>query len=656
MNAETVYLFRHAILRDAAYALQPPSERTGLHANALEILAQEPDAGTALAADIADHAREARDNALELQYLVLAADHAARVYDLDSEARLCLRAAANAACSPRQVAELELRAAGALFSRGRLAESGPVLERAVAAAQGCRNEGLELAARLRQCDLWQRTNRKTEALEAIPALVERARALDDKRLLVSAELALDDLHTHRGESAQSAQALQRALELARALHDAAMQAKVTSALAYRLHRNGQTAEGEALARNALALKTDDVIARATLLNSIGVICVETSRLDEAEAAYREGVALAAQSGRRMTEAGMLANLGNLDYYFRGNLDSAARQYAKARDVHLEAGDIESAARNARMAGLTDFASGRRAAAASHFQTAIQLARTAGNTYDHLDSRRFLALCLQETRPGHDALPELLDVALQSVTSGYVRTAILSMCDVARRLLAAGRPVAAARAHSFAVKLAIDGQDFAGVGPLRLLAQVLGLQDLPEAIRTALARGMPARDTPHHYINLTLWPDLSRLLLHLHGVDGAAHLGRADTSAGQECQAILDRMRELALRARAYHTVTVTLGEAQIAMAESAAAMAESRPAMLFRGALVASMTPQCLAALGQQMRAQSPQEFLALQRANPGLATRLDGPAPGWADADLPDQPLDAMEAALQSAQPRRDN
>lgn len=38
MFAEAAYLFRHALLRDAAYQLQLPADRAALHALALEII------------------------------------------------------------------------------------------------------------------------------------------------------------------------------------------------------------------------------------------------------------------------------------------------------------------------------------------------------------------------------------------------------------------------------------------------------------------------------------------------------------------------------------------------------------------------------------------------------------------------------------------
>ena len=58
MSAEVDYLFRHAVLRDAAYQLQLPIERARLHAAAFAALAAAtPAAPGPMAEDLADHAR-----------------------------------------------------------------------------------------------------------------------------------------------------------------------------------------------------------------------------------------------------------------------------------------------------------------------------------------------------------------------------------------------------------------------------------------------------------------------------------------------------------------------------------------------------------------------------------------------------------------------
>ena len=61
VHAEQAYLFRHALLRDAAYQLQLPGDRSWLHGLALAILESSPDLSQRieLASEMADHSLEA---------------------------------------------------------------------------------------------------------------------------------------------------------------------------------------------------------------------------------------------------------------------------------------------------------------------------------------------------------------------------------------------------------------------------------------------------------------------------------------------------------------------------------------------------------------------------------------------------------------------
>ena len=62
MDAEDAYLFRHAVVRDAAYDLQVPSERSLLHGLALDVLEGVPGLNTpANGLELARHARLAQE-------------------------------------------------------------------------------------------------------------------------------------------------------------------------------------------------------------------------------------------------------------------------------------------------------------------------------------------------------------------------------------------------------------------------------------------------------------------------------------------------------------------------------------------------------------------------------------------------------------------
>ena len=98
MDAEIAYVFRHALVREAAYELQPPGDRAVLHALVIEIveaaLASDDPLLDAWALELADHARAAQAfrrtanlallKALadkEVGYLARAQKHALAEYD-----------------------------------------------------------------------------------------------------------------------------------------------------------------------------------------------------------------------------------------------------------------------------------------------------------------------------------------------------------------------------------------------------------------------------------------------------------------------------------------------------------------------------------------------------------------------------------------------
>src|SRR5690606_3480156 len=105
MHAELAYLFRHALMRDAAYDLQLPGDRAKLHELAFELIEQAfggrapepaplesldeprhtPHPTDVVAIEHADHARQAIDarhlHAPLRLYLHRAAEHAQRSYN-----------------------------------------------------------------------------------------------------------------------------------------------------------------------------------------------------------------------------------------------------------------------------------------------------------------------------------------------------------------------------------------------------------------------------------------------------------------------------------------------------------------------------------------------------------------------------------------------
>src|SRR5690606_35638334 len=127
ISGETVYLFRHGMLRDAAYQLQTPSFRATLHAWALELLeVLIPESERApYAHELAEHAlaaqEERADEAMqhkELAYLKLAANHARDSFQNNMAVEMFRRVAKHPQCAPGDRVEASVASARVLAMVG----------------------------------------------------------------------------------------------------------------------------------------------------------------------------------------------------------------------------------------------------------------------------------------------------------------------------------------------------------------------------------------------------------------------------------------------------------------------------------------------------------------------------------------------------------
>lgn len=142
MFAETAYLFRHALLREAAYQLQPPAERAGLHGLALEImqaaLGDTDEALAPFALELADHARAAAEGASPDRMRILAhrehtllglAHHvAARNWRLPEAEQCCRRILESPLADPTQGLRARCNLVATLMQMARVREAAENVE------------------------------------------------------------------------------------------------------------------------------------------------------------------------------------------------------------------------------------------------------------------------------------------------------------------------------------------------------------------------------------------------------------------------------------------------------------------------------------------------------------------------------------------------
>ncbi len=398
MNSEAAYLFRHVLLREAAYQLQLPGDRARLHGRAFRILERhcggrpqsapvpgrrEPDGieaheSDSFAIELAVHAGESGDAGLrtarvlylaraarlaELQYRFADASHAWEGYAAAAgEAGVsgwALHAGARAAQQAWQLeraADLGERACAALEQLGD--------DRARGIAMGFL-AGLDLDRRrldsaerryLAALDL-QRSigNRESEGalLGNLALLLKDRGRLAEAEELLSRALAISREFGNRhaqavglgnlgnllflmGRSAEAEEAQAAALRLHREEGDRKGEAHALGNLARLSHSPGRPREAEAMFRKALAIASEigDRRFEGLTLGNLAGLFFEEERMEDAEAAWERGLAINREIGNRRSEGVQLGDLANL-YRRTGRPELAETACRQAVEIHRQ---------------------------------------------------------------------------------------------------------------------------------------------------------------------------------------------------------------------------------------------------------------------------------------------------------------------------------
>ena len=419
--AETVYLFRIPLLRDAAYQLQVPSDRARLHRFALEIMESifggpppepqpdqwgdlkcEPHATDPVSADLAEHVRGIRaweddeDGSLltrERLYLRRAAEYAETQFDNDDAIRLWQR-----------LAEL-------------VEADDPS-----AAAECIRREGAVLA----------KSGRPLEAAHRFESARSMAVSAGDRRTegLALGHLALVYEMTGRMEEAERTNG--RALAIYRETGSRRSEGIALGNLAGVYRVIGRLEEAERTYEQALAMnrETGDRRTEGIALGNLAIIYELSGRMEKAERTYEQALAIHRETGNRRTEGIALVNLANV-YQQTGRLEEAERNYELALAIHRETGNRRSEGITLGNVAILYLVTGRMDKSERTFEQALAIHR-------ETRSRRFegghtceYALCLlalkradagKVWRSGAEILSEIGDATLLEQQTTAMREA------------------------------------------------------------------------------------------------------------------------------------------------------------------------------------------------------------------------------------------
>jgi tetratricopeptide (TPR) repeat protein len=309
---ETVYLFQHVMLREAAYQLQLPADRAALHLAAFESMhgSFPEDQQPQHAAELLEHLRAGAPRPmphelaqLELEYLQAAADHAIQSWQ-----------------GPSALGLLEdLR------------------------VHPLADEALQLDATLRLSSLMFRLGNGVQAAELLTTVLPRARAIgraEEARWLTS----LGSIYMQSGRPQDAASLLDQAIAIQREIGDeGALGRSLTHRAILMRHTGGGGNPAEMLDEALeLNLRTGNEATAGTTLAAIGGLQRSLDRFEDALNCYGRALQIFRKHGARVDEAQSLSNQANV-YLQLNRLDDAERAYLQALRTLRELGHRRSEA-------------------------------------------------------------------------------------------------------------------------------------------------------------------------------------------------------------------------------------------------------------------------------------------------------------------------
>jgi tetratricopeptide (TPR) repeat protein len=351
-SAESAYLFRHAVLRDAAYQLQLPGDRARLHALAFALMEdlfggrppEYPPEGSRRgrfhrsdphALDLAEHARLAgtEDSPERKLYLRRGAERAERFFQSAEAVRAWLALAEAESGTARGGC---LRRAGVLIGiAGRPEEAEEMLKRSLAAHRDAGDRPGEGAALSSLALVHYERGQVEASLELSMEALAVQRESGDRRSegITLGQLASGLIATGRLEEAK--QHLEQALAINRKFRN---EGQDLGNMAIVHHDLGQKRESERLQRQALNFfrKAGKRRNEGVVWVNLAILSHEQQRFPEAERMYRRALALFREVGDPRHEAVVLGNLAVLQQGCERD-EEAALSFRRAMALYQETG-------------------------------------------------------------------------------------------------------------------------------------------------------------------------------------------------------------------------------------------------------------------------------------------------------------------------------
>ncbi|MBX3459756.1 MAG: tetratricopeptide repeat protein [Planctomycetes bacterium] len=350
-GAEQAYLFRHAVLRDAAYELQLPAERERLHALAFHAMEElhgggapvmpgqvrTPHATDAAAFELAMHAKAARIADRYREYLLRAAYVAQRKFR-NHEALACWQELAALRTGADRV-EVLRHATIVAHQIGDNALAEQLARESLQVALACGSRKLEGAALGSVANICRETGRLHEASQAYEAAVAIHREVGNDSALGVDLGNLGGLLTQQGRFDDAEAALGEALATHRRTGNRRGEGVVMSSLGALRYQMGDPVKATELMHQSLAIHRADgnLYNEGVVVGNLAAVHQLAGRLTEAEVLARQALAIHQRTGSRSSQGVALGNIATI-MALGGRAAEAEPLFMEALEILREVGN------------------------------------------------------------------------------------------------------------------------------------------------------------------------------------------------------------------------------------------------------------------------------------------------------------------------------
>jgi predicted ATPase/class 3 adenylate cyclase len=487
---EIRYIFRHALLRDAAYDMQLRARLRGLHALAGAAI-EDVYAGDLKPhyADLAYHYRKAEAADRERIYARLAGEQALAVSSFREALELLQRTLelVQEAAGPDTMALLKL-IGDVHFNLGSYPLAQEYFEKSLSLAEQLRETPAAARARQGLGSIASHRGDYVTARECFERNLEAYREIGDQRGIADSLRHLGHTIQHQGNHAEAQRYYEQSLRIHREINDQKGISASFNSLGDAVYRQGDYATAAAHWEQTLKIsrKLNDRLGGATALNNLGNATAELGDDTKAQAYYEESLEIRREIGDR---EGMAASLNNLAYlpYTQGDYEAAKRFVQRSLEVAREIGRPHIIAMNLNNLGMFADLQGDYDEARAYYEEGLGLARRTGDRWNVAHTLCGLGsteLKLGATERAERSYREVLQIARDTDAPSLALEALAGM---ARLHTIRGQPVRGAELLGLAAQHPATPADVRQtvLAPLRASLETALAQD---ELAAALDRG------------------------------------------------------------------------------------------------------------------------------------------------------------------------